>query len=52
MKKNKKKYKDYFEFLETRINSENYKNSVSEEEYEKSLAKYKKEKLIRKLLGK
>ena len=50
--KKKKEYKTYLEFLEARINSENYKNSVSEGEYEKTLAKYKKEKLLKRLLGK
>ena len=53
-KKDKKKgqYKDYLSFLEKRLNSENFKNRVSAEEYEKTKEKYKKEKLIQKLLNK
>lgn len=50
-KKTKKKiYKDYFEFLKTKIESSNYKNSASKEEFEKTKAKFEKEKLKRKLL--
>lgn len=42
----KKKYDNYLEFLKTRIESKNYKSRVSPEEYAKTLAKYKKEKLL------
>lgn len=52
MKKKKKEYKSYLEFLETRLNSENYKKSVGIAEYEKTLAKYQREKFLIKLLGK
>ena len=52
MKKKKKQYKSYLEFLETKLNSENYKANVTKEEYEETKAKYKKEKLIQKLLAK
>lgn len=51
-KKDKKEYKDYMSFLEKRLNSANYKANVSPEEYEKTKEKYKKEKLIQKLLKK
>ena len=36
MKKKKRQHKDYIEFLEARVNSKNYKNSGSEEEYKKN----------------
>ena len=48
----KKKYKDYLEFLEAKLNSENYKTNVSPEEYEKTKEKYKKEKFKQRILGK
>lgn len=51
-KEKKSEYKDYLSFLEKRVNSANYKSNVSEEEYEKTKQKYKKEKLIQKLLKK
>jgi len=38
--------KEYISFLEKRLNSKNYKNNVSKEEYEKTKDKLKKEKLI------
>ncbi len=40
-----KQEEDYVAFLKKRIDSKNYKNSVSEEEYQKTLAKYDKAKL-------
>lgn len=43
--------KEYLEFLEKRLNSTNYKNSVTDEEYEKTKAKYDKEKLLIKMLS-
>jgi hypothetical protein len=51
-KKKKKQYKNYLEFLEARLNSENYKKNASPEEYEETKQKYKKEKLVQKLLNK
>ena len=42
---------EYLLFLEKRLNSENYKQSVSAEEYEKTKAKYDKEKLLIKMLS-
>lgn len=36
-----KKEEEYFEFLQKRLNSENYKNNVSSEEYEKTKQKFK-----------
>ena len=52
-KKGKKnEYKDYLSFLEKKLNSANYKANVSDEEYEETKQKYKKEKLIQKLLKK
>jgi hypothetical protein len=47
MEKNKN---DYLNFLKKRLDSKNYKNNVSDEEYEKTKAKYEKEKLKLKLL--
>ena len=49
-KSNKKEDLDYKDFLEKRLNSKNYKNSVSEEEYLKTKAKLDKVKLRIKLL--
>jgi len=37
---------NYIKFLETRLNSSNYKKNVSEEEYKKTEAKLKKAKLV------
>ena len=39
-------HKKYIEFLEKRLDSENYKSNVSKEEYNKTKEKYKKAKLI------
>jgi uncharacterized membrane protein YgaE (UPF0421/DUF939 family) len=47
-----KQRKEYLAFLEKRINSKNYKNNVSEEEYKKTEKKFDKEKLLIKLLKK
>jgi hypothetical protein len=41
---------DYIAFLQKRLNSVNFKNNVSKEEYEKTEAKLKKAKLVLKLL--
>lgn len=41
---------DYIEFLKKRLASENFKASVSKEEYEKTKAKLDKEKLILRML--
>lgn len=43
--------KEYLEFLEKRLKSENYKKSVTKEEYEKTKQKYDKEKLLIKMLS-
>jgi hypothetical protein len=40
----------YIEYLTRKLASENYKKSVTEEEYEKTKAKLAKERLILKLL--
>lgn len=42
--------KEYLEFLKNRVNSVNYRMSVSEQEYKKTVDKYNKEKLKQKLL--
>lgn len=42
--------KQYMEFLKKRLESKNYKSNVSDEEYEKTKAKYNKVKLRMKLL--
>lgn len=47
-----KQRKEYIAFLEKRLNSENYKNNVSQEEYKKTKSKLDKEKLLVKLLEK
>jgi len=39
------KHKDFVEFLRKRVQSENFKNSVTPEEYQKALQKYDKAKL-------
>jgi len=52
MAKNKfnlKEHKQYIQFLEKRLASKNYKANVSEEEFNKTKAKYDKAKLILKL---
>jgi hypothetical protein len=45
-----KETEQYLEFLTKRLNSKNYKNNVSKEEYEETKAKYDKAKLRLKLL--
>ncbi len=40
-----KEEKDYLAFLKKRLDSENYKNNATKEEYEKTKAKYDKLKL-------
>lgn len=47
----KKKHEEYLEFLKKRIESQNYKNNVTKEEYEKTKAKYDKAKLVYKLMS-
>lgn len=53
MKKKQKskleQHNDYIAFLEKRVNSENFKNNVSKEEYDKNVAKLKKAKLLLKM---
>lgn len=49
-KPTKKEEEAYAAFLKKRLESSNYKNSVSKEEYEKTRAKYDKVKLKLKLL--
>ena len=44
------KEKQYMEFLKKRLDSKNYKDSVTEEEYAKTKAKYEKVKLVLKLM--
>lgn len=44
-----KKHKEYMAFLEKRLASANYKANVSEDEYNKTKAKYDKAKLVLKL---
>lgn len=44
-----KQHNDYIAFLEKRVNSENFKNNVSKEEYDKNAAKLKKAKLLLKM---
>lgn len=46
------KEQQYLDFLSKRINSENYKNNVTPEEYEKTKQKYERVKLKMKLLRK
>ena len=53
MKKKQKskleQHNDYIAFLEKRVNSENFKNNASKEEYDKAVAKLKKAKLLLKM---
>jgi hypothetical protein len=42
-------HKDYITFLEKRVNSENFKDNVSKEEYDKTVSKLKKAKLLLKM---
>lgn len=44
-----KKHKEYVEFLKKRLDSTNYKNNVTKEEYQKTKEKYDKAKLVLKL---
>lgn len=46
-----KQHQDYMEFLKKRLDSKNYKDAVSVEEFEKTKAKYDKAKLILKFLS-
>lgn len=51
MKENKLEHeRNYVTFLKNRLASENYKSSVSEEEYEKTQGKYEKAKFKLKML--
>ena len=43
------RHKEFIVFLEKRVRSENYKNNVSKEEYEKTVGKLKKARLKLKL---
>ena len=45
-----KQEEDYIAFLEKRLNSENYKKNVSEDEYIKTEQKLKKARLVLKIL--
>ncbi len=45
-----KQEEDYITFLEKRLNSENYKKNVSDEEYTKTEQKLKKARLVLKIL--
>lgn len=45
-----KKEQEYLEFLKKRLDSNNYKSNVTNEEYEKTKDKYEKVKLRLKLL--
>lgn len=45
-----KQEEDYIAFLEKRLNSVNYKNNVSSEEFEKTREKLKKAKLVLRML--
>ena len=45
-----KQEQDYIAFLEKRVNSENYKKNVSQEEFDKTKEKLKKAKLVLKIL--
>ena len=44
--------KDYVEFLKKRLNSENFKKNVSEEEFEKTREKYDKAKFRLRIMEK
>lgn len=44
--------RQYIEFLKKRLESKNYKNNVSKEEFDKTKEKYEKAKLRLKILGK
>jgi hypothetical protein len=46
---NLKEHQQYIQFLEKRLASKNYKANVTEEEHQKTKAKYDKAKLILKL---
>ena len=46
----RKKEEEYMAFLKKRLDSNNYKSNVSEEEYNKTKAKYEKVKLLLKLM--
>ena len=42
---------EYMEFLKKRLDSKNYKNNVSDEEYNKTKLKFEKVKLLIKLMS-
>lgn len=46
----KKQREEYIEFLQKRLDSKNYKNNVSKEEYDKTKQKLDKERLLVKML--
>jgi len=50
-KKKKRNYKDYTEFLETRLASKNFLNNASPEEIQETKDKLKRERLKNKLLN-
>ena len=50
-KKKKKKYGSYLEFLETRLNSENFLNNATPEEIAETREKYKREKFKQRILN-
>lgn len=51
-KRKKKKYNSYLEFLECKLNSKNYQNNASEEEYQETKRKYDRERLLQRHLKK
>jgi len=50
-KKKKKKYGSYLEFLEKRVNSENFKRNASPEEFNEAKEKLKREKFKQRILN-
>ena len=48
----KRQYKTYLEFLETKLNSENFKKNSTPEEYAETKEKFKKEKFKQRILKK
>ena len=50
-KKNRHKYENYLDFLETRLNSPNFLKNASKEEIEKTKEKYKREKFRQRILN-
>ena len=49
--KKKKKYGSYLEFLEQRVNSENFKRNATSEEYDEAKEKLKREKFKQRILS-